>query len=77
MFNFTDYIMCDIMYLLNEESAYMRAIIIDDDKIFSSDLSKEFENYFKKLVDTIDVEVISDHFSLELEGLCGLDWVKK
>lgn len=45
----------------------MRIMIVDDDIVFSSNLSNEFKNYFNKLVDIIDMEIISKNFSLDMK----------
>lgn len=45
----------------------MRIMIVDDDMVFSNNLSNEFENYFNKLVDTIEMEIISKDFSLDMK----------
>lgn len=43
----------------------MQILIVDDDIVFSNNLSNEFKNYFSKLFDTIDIQIISKEFSLD------------
>lgn len=44
----------------------MKIMFFDDDLLFSNNLLKEFEKYFNKLVDSIDTEIISKDFSLDI-----------
>lgn len=43
----------------------MKLAIFDDDIIFSQNLSKEFNEYYKKLISPIEIEIISKNFSLD------------
>lgn len=37
----------------------MKIAIFDDDIIFSQNLSKEFNEYYKKLISPIEIEIIT------------------